>query len=119
MWQAWGLALISGYIGNLFLAALTMYISAKSKSTVIAVTTPFVILFVPSFLQGMADWLDVVVNMMPVCLLEFYQNMGTFNLITIFDKVYRVLDICVPLYLLLTVILIPILYWEYKRKQIL
>ena len=119
MWQAWLLTLVCGYIGNLFLATLTMYISIKFKSTVIAVTTPFIIMFIPSFLQGMADWLDVVVNMMPVSLLEFYQNLGTFNLITIFDKVYRVMDLCIPLYLLLSIVLIPVMHWEYKRKQIL
>ena len=119
MWQAWILAMFCGYIGNLFLAALTMYISAKTKSAVIAVTTPFVIMFIPSFLQGMADWLDVVVNLMPVSLLEFYQHLGTFNLITVFGKVYRTVDLCIPLYILLTILLIPIMYREYKIKQVL
>lgn len=89
MWQAWLLVLICGYIGNLFLAALTMFISAKSRSSVIAVTTPFVIMFIPPFLQGIAGWLDVVVTMMPVSLLEFYQHLGAFDLITIFGKVFR------------------------------
>ena len=118
MWQVWILALVCGYIGNLFLATLTMFISAKTKSSVIAVTTPFVIMFIPSFLQGMADWLDVVVNMMPVTLLEFYQHLGTFNLITIFGMVYRTIDLCIPLYTILTVLLIPVIYHNYRRKQI-
>ena len=118
MWQAWILALVCGYIGNLFLATLTMFISAKTKSSVIAVTTPFVIMFIPSFLQGMADWLDVVVNMMPVTLLEFYQHLGTFNLITIFGEVYRTIDLCIPLYMTLTVLLVPVIYHNYRRKQI-
>ena len=118
MWQAWVLALICGYIGNLFLAILTMFISAKSKSSVIAVTTPFVIMFIPSFLLGMADWLDVIVNMMPINLLEFYQHLGTFNLITILGKVYRTIDLCIPLYTILTVLLVPVIYHNYSRKQI-
>ena len=118
MWQAWVLALVCGYIGNLFLAALTMFISAKTRSSAIAVTTPFVIMFIPSFLQGMADWLDVVVTMMPVTLLEFYQHLGTFNLITVFGKVFRTVDLCIPLYMVLTVALIPVIYREFRRKQI-
>ena len=118
MWQAWILALVCGYIGNLFLATLTMFISAKTKSSVIAVTTPFVIMFIPSFLQGMADWLDVVVNMMPVTLLEFYQHLGTFNLITIFGMVYRTIDLCIPLYMTLTVLLVPVIYHNDRRTQI-
>ena len=118
MWQAWVLTLICGYIGNLFLAALTMFISAKSRSSVVAVTTPFVIIFIPSFLQGMVDWLDTVIAMMPVSLLEFYQHLGTFDLITIFGKVFRVLDVCLPLYTILTVALVPVIYREFRRKQI-
>ena len=118
MWQAWALALICGYIGSLFLTALTMFISAKTKSAVIAVTTPIVILFIPSFLQGMADWLDTAVSMMPVSLLEFYQHLGTFNLITVFGKVYRVMDLCIPLYTVLTVILVPVIYREFGKKQV-
>ena len=117
-WQAWVLTMICGYIGNLFLTALTMFISAKTKSSVIAVTTPFVIMFIPSFLQGMAEWLDIVIAMMPVSLLEFYQHLGTFDLITIFGKVFRVLDVCLPLYAILTMALIPVIYREFRRKQI-
>ena len=117
-WQAWVLTLICGYIGNLFLTALTMFISAKTKSSVIAVTTPFVIMFIPSFLQGMADWLDVVIAMLPVSLLEFYQHLGTFDLITIFGKVFRVLDVCLPLYAILTVVLVPVIYRDFRKKQI-
>jgi len=117
-WQAWVLTMICGYIGNLFLTALTMFISAKTKSSVIAVTTPFVIMFIPSFLQGMADWLDTVIAMMPVSLLEFYQHLGTFDLITILGKVFRVLDVCLPMYAILTVALVPVIYREFQRKQI-
>jgi len=118
MWQAWMLTLICGYIGNLFLTTLTMFISAKTRSSVISVTTPFVIIFIPSFLQGITDWLDVVVAIMPVNLLEFYQHLGTFDLITVFGKVYRVLDVCLPLYAILTLVLIPVIHREFRRKQV-
>ena len=119
MWQAWVLTLISGYIGNMFLAALTMFISARSRSSVIAVTTPFIIMFIPSFLQGMADWLDTVVTMMPVSLLEYYQHLGTFSLITIFGKVFRVTDVCIPLYTCLTFLLIPMIHLTFRKKQLI
>lgn len=116
MWQAWGLTLICGYIGSLFLTALTMFISAKTKSAVLAVITPFIMIFLPSFLLGMADWLDTIIAMMPVNLLEFYQHLGTFNIITICNNVYRVLDVCIPLYTALTLILIPIIYRCFRKK---
>ena len=114
MWQAWMLALI---IGNLFLSFLTMWISAKTKSTAFAVTTPFILIFLPSFLEGMANWLDKILSLMPSHLLELYQNLGSFNILTIFGKVFRTLDVSLPLYLMLTAILIPMMYLEYQRKR--
>lgn len=117
MWQVWVLTLICGYIGNLFLAFLTMWISAKTKSTVFAVTTPFILIFLPSFLEGMANWLDKILDLMPSHLLEFYQNLGSFKILTIFGKVFRTLDVSIPLYLILSVLLIPMMYLEYRRKR--
>ena len=38
---------------------------------------------------------------------------------TVFGKVYRTVDLCIPLYILLTILLIPIMYREYKTKQVL
>ena len=110
--------MICSYIGNLFPTALTMFISAKTKSSVIAVTTPFVIMFIPSFLQGMANWLDTVIAIVPVSLLEFYQHLGIFDLITIFGKVFRDLNVCLLLYAVLTVALVPVIYREFRRKQL-
>lgn len=116
--QAWVLTVFCGYIGNLFLGTLTMLISAKTRSAVAAITVPFVVIFVPLILQGMMDSLSTLVSFLPATLLEFYQHLSTFDLVTIFGKVFRVPDLCIPLYSLLTLILIPILYREYRTKQI-
>lgn len=118
MWQAGVLTLICGYIGNLFLAFLTMWISSKTKSTVFAVTVPFILTLVPPLLEGIADWLDKILMLSPNKLLEFYQSLRTFAVMTIFDKVYRVLDLCIPLYILLAAALIPVMYREFRTKQI-
>lgn len=118
MGQAWLLTLICGYIGNLFLAFLTMWISAKTRSTVFAVTVPFLVIFVPSFLEGMAGWLDKLLILTPVKLLEFYQNLRTFEVITVFGRVFRALDLCLPLYALAAILLVPLLYREFRKKQI-
>lgn len=118
MRQAWVLAVSCGYIGNLFLGILTMLISAKTKSAAVAVSMPFVVIFIPAFLQGTVDALSTFASFMPSTLLEFYQHLSTFDLVTIFGKVFRVADLCIPLYILLTLILIPILYREYRTKQI-
>lgn len=118
MRQAWVLAVSCGYLGNLFLGILTMLISAKTKSAVVAVSMPFVMIFIPVILQGTVDALSTFASLMPSTLLEFYQHLSTFDLVTVFGKVFRVADLCIPLYGLLTLILIPILYREYRTKQI-
>ncbi len=118
MRQAWVLAVSCGYLGNLFLGILTMLISAKTKSAAVAVTMPFVVIFIPVILQGTVDALSTFASLMPSTLLEFYQHLSTFDLVTVFGKVFRVADLCIPLYGLLTLILIPILYREYRTKQI-
>ena len=114
-WQAWVLTVFCGYLGNLFLGTFTMLISAKTKSAVAAVTVPFVVIFIPAFLQ---DALSTLVSFLPATLLEFYQHLSTFDLVTVFGKVFRVADLCIPLYILLTLILIPVLYRVYRTKQI-
>ena len=118
MRQAWVLAVSCGYLGNLFLGILTMLISAKTKSAAVAVSMPFIVIFIPVILQGTVDALSTFASFMPSTLLEFYQHLSTFDLVTVFGKVFRVADLCIPLYGLLTLILIPILYREYRTKQI-
>lgn len=118
MRQAWVLAVSCGYLGNLFLGILTMLISAKTKSAAVAVSMPFVMIFIPVILQGTVDALSTFASLMPSTLLEFYQHLSTFDLVTVFGKVFRVADLCIPLYGLLTLILVPILYREYRTKQI-
>ena len=117
MWQTWILVLVSGYIGNLFLALLTMWISAKTKSAVFAVVTPFIQLLLPSFLEGTSGWLSKVSGLLPPYLLQLYQNLGSFNVLTVFGKVVRTLNVAIPLYLTLSVILIPMMYREYRKKS--
>ena len=41
-----------GYIGCLFISALSMLVSAKTRSTVVAVLVPFILIFIPSFLAN-------------------------------------------------------------------
>ena len=43
---------VSGYLGTLFMAFLTMWVSAKTNSAVFAVTVPFILIFVPNFIEN-------------------------------------------------------------------
>ena len=118
LWQTWALTVLSGYIGSLFLAFLVMWISARRKSAVFAVTVPFILIFLPSFLEGIADWLDTLLDMMPARLLECYFHLKNISVVTIFGKVYRTFDICILLYTIASLVLVPMMYRDFRRKQI-
>ena len=117
MWQAWVLILVSGYIGNLFLGFLTMWISVKTRSAVFAVTTPFILIFLPSLLEGMPGWLSKITGLLPSHLLELYQNLGMFKLFPAFGQVFRSLDVCIVLYLVLSILLVPMMYLKYQKME--
>lgn len=116
MWQAWLLVLLSGYVGNLFLSLVTMWISAKTKSAVLAVTTPFILIFLPSFLEGIPGWIGKMTQFMPSSLLEFYQSLASIQIFTLFGRVFRTLDVAIGLYLVLVMALIPAIYREFRKK---
>ena len=117
MWQAWVLILVSGYIGNLFLGFLTMWISVKTRSAVFAVTTPFILIFLPSLLERMPGWLSKITGLLPSHLLELYQNLGMFKLFPAFGQVFRSLDVCIVLYLVLSILLVPMMYLKYQKIE--
>lgn len=118
LWQTWVLTVLSGYIGSLFLAFLVMWISVKTKSAVFAVTVPFILIFLPSFLEGIADWLDTLLDLMPARLLECYFHLKKISVLTIFGKVYRTFDICILLYTIASLVLAPMMYRDFRHKQI-
>ena len=49
--QEYILIVLGGYLGCLFMQSLTMLVSAKTNSSVIAVIVPFILIFLPSFYQ--------------------------------------------------------------------
>ena len=67
--QAYLLTVIGGYVGALFILAVSMLVSAKTHTTVLAVTIPFVLLFIQSFLGGFSVLSDVL-GLLPDQLLQ-------------------------------------------------
>lgn len=82
--QAWGVTLIGGYIGCLFLALLAMLISAASRSTAAAVLVPMVLIFVPEFLSdGGGRLLQKLLGLLPENLLTLPMMLRQFALYAI------------------------------------
>lgn len=116
--EAYLLAVAGGYIGNLFVAFLSMWVSAKTRSSVVAVTIPFIVIMLPGMLRGSSIlWLNKLIALLPDQLMQVcnvIQNLDTYDLgFTVIKRV----PILFAVYSILTILLVPFLYIAYLRKS--
>ena len=114
------LMIFGGYMGTVFLMLLCMLVSAKTKSAVIAVIVPFVILFLPEVLRDAANSkiINLIEGMLPDQLLQVNMIIRYFNLYNIGGRITGAAELLLPVYLLLSLLLCPGLYLVYKRAEV-
>lgn len=115
--QDYLLTVWGGYLGSLFILFLSMLASAKTRSKAFAVTIPFILLFVPSFLSGMSV-LSEILGLLPDQLLQVSTAIKTFNLYQMGTKVIGAVPIILTMYFILFCILLPVLYQVYRQTEI-
>ena len=115
--QEYLLAVLGGYAGSLFILSLAMLVSAKTRSAVFAVTVPFIVLFVPSFLSSV-NALSEILGLLPDQLLQISYAIGAFNLYELGGKVTGAIPILFALYLCLYVVMLPGTYRIYRRAEL-
>lgn len=115
--QDYLLTMIGGYLGSLFILTFSMLVSAKAHSTVLAVTIPFILLFIPSFLSGISIF-SKVLGLLPDQLLQISQAVNSFNLYQFGEKVIGAIPIIIILYFVLYCALLPMLYHVYRKTEI-
>lgn len=119
LWQGGLLIAVGGYLGTLVLGLVTMAVSAKTGSTMLAAVLPFAIIFVPAMLmRGGNALLNDILGLLPDKLLQLSRDLSYFDLYQIGDRVTGAIPVLFVLYLVLTVLLVPLLYHTYKRKQL-
>lgn len=119
LWQGYLLLLFGGYIGCLFMALLSMLSSAKTKSSVISVTIPFVLIFIPSFISNInSPSINKIIGLLPDQLLQTSTALNYFNLYSFGQKVIGAVPILLVLYTVLSIVLVPVMYQVYCHKQI-
>lgn len=117
MGKAWLLTVVGGYIGCLFFALLTMWVSAKTRSTVFASMVPFLLVFLPTFLENLnSDWGSKALGLFPHQLLEIYQALRYFYVYDFGIAVKGALEIIPLLYLLLSAALVPMMYFRFRKR---
>lgn len=119
MLQEYLLILCGGYIGILFFAFLTMLISAKTKSSVLAVMTPFILIFLPSFLPTIEiPVISKVIGLLPDQLLQIGQALLLFETYSVGDRVMGSVPILLVGYGVLSTLLYPLVYRVFRRMEV-
>ena len=118
-WQEGLLIFAGGYAGCLFILFLTMLISAASRSAVVAVMMPFILIFVPSFLGGIRfPLINKILGLMPDQLLQMNMVVSYFNLYSIAGRIMGAAGIILVVYSVMTVMICPLLYRIYRKAQV-
>lgn len=115
--QEYLLTMFGGYLGSLFILTLSMLVSAKTRSRVFAVTIPFILLFIPSFLSGISV-LSEVLGLLPDQLLQMHTTVKLFNTYQFGNRVIGAVPIILITYTILYCFLLPALYRIYKKTEI-
>lgn len=117
--QACLILVLGGYLGCLFMTSLVMLVSASARSSVLAVIVPFVLIFLPSFLSNTnIPLLNKILGLLPDQLLQMNMVFKTFGLYEIGGRVTGAVLVLAAVYLVLTLLLFPVIYRVYGKKQI-
>lgn len=115
--QEYLLIIVSGYVGTLFMLTVTMVISAKTRSAILAVMVPFVLIFARSFVGGIRVF-SKILGIFPDALLQMGEVLHYVNLYSVGGRLVTAVPILLILYTAVTVILYPVLYHMYKNTEI-
>ncbi len=119
--QAYALSVLGGYIGVIFLALLAMLMSVLTRSQVVGVIVPFVVVLAANFANSLlSSWevLPSILGLLPDQLLQLSVVLDDFNLYTIFGHVTGSVPLLFVLYGALSLALIPLLYRIYRKSQV-
>lgn len=119
--QAYALSVLGGYVGTLFLALLAMIVSALTRSQVVAVIVPYVLVLAANFANSLlSSWevLPSILGLLPDQLLQVARVLDDFNLYTLFGHVVGAVPLLFLLYSALSLALLPLLYRVYRKSQV-
>ena len=106
-----------GYVGMLFVSGMAILVSVLTRSTVIAALVPvFIICFLP-FLSRIIP-LATVFSFFPDKLFNIYDGLRNFSLTEIGGQVMNISSVILPLYFVVALLLIPLVYRLYRKAEI-
>lgn len=116
--QEYLMIMVGGYVGCLLIQTVTMLVSAVSRSAMLAVVIPFVLIFLPSFLSDInVSFIRKLLGLLPDQLLQMNMVVRYFNLYEIAGNIYRAGELLPILYVVLVLVIVPVIYRMYRRVQ--
>lgn len=113
--QTFAVTVLASYVGTLFSSACAMLISAKTRSTVLAITVPFILTCVSPFV-GRIPVLTRASSLFPDMLFRLNTEMNGFLLYRIGGNIFSQFSVILVMYLILTCVLFPLLYVLYRNS---
>ena len=100
---------------------LCMWVSVKTKSAVFATTVPFILIFVPNFFSNstLADALSGVLALLPDKLFDLFAHLKYFAVYDLGFAVVGAWPLLFAIYTGLAAILVPVMYREFRRKEVM
>ena len=114
--QAYLFIVIGGYIAVLLSSVLAMLVSALSHSTTVAVMVPFILLCAFPFLSRIIT-LPGLCSLFPDQLLQIYVDLRESSLFDLAGRVVTAPMVMIPVYTVISLLLLPVLYHAYKRTE--
>ena len=93
-----------------------MLVSALSHSTTIAVMVPFILLCAFPFLSRIIT-LPGLCSLFPDQLLQIYVDLRESSLFDLAGRVVTAPMVMIPVYTVISLLLLPVLYHAYKRTE--
>lgn len=117
--QSYLLAVGAGYWGYLFMGFLVMWVAAKTKSSVLAVMIPPLLMILPQLLHEFySPAMRRIIGLLPDMLLDIGEAVQYLYLYTIGGRVMTAVPIVLAVYPCITILLVFLCYREYRHKQI-
>lgn len=117
--EAWILIVFLGYIGCLSMSGLTMLMSARFKSSFVAIILSFLIIMVPAMAaQSIYSvlWQDIL-SLFPHGAIMAYDYFTTYVLYQFGGRIYSPFELLIPLHILVAVITIPFTYCCFQKYR--
>lgn len=115
--QGYLLIVVGGYTGTLLAAVASMLVSAATRSTAIAVIVPFLVLCAFPFLSRVIT-LPGVCSFFPDQLLDVFSGIKDFGLVELGGTVMSTVTVIIPVYMAVSLCLLPVLYRTYRNAEI-